>query len=420
MNLWSFLSHLRWQEERLYCEGVALDEIAAQFGTPCYVYSHAALEAALGAYQSVLAPVGGSVHYAVKANGNLALLRLIAEAGAGFDIVSGGELARVLAAGGPPSKVVFSGVGKRRDEIEAALEAGIEAFHVESAAELARLAEVARAHGVVVPVRLRVNPDIDPKTHPYISTGLAHSKFGVPIEEAKGCYRRMAEDTCFAIRGVACHIGSQMLDTAPLVAAAERMRAFVEALETEGIALPTVDLGGGIGIPYRPDDPIPDIAATLRAMIAVFADKPQRLAVEPGRSIVGGAGVLLTRVEYLKTTPAARFAIVDAAMNDLMRPALYDAYHEVVSVVRRDGVPETSYDIVGPVCESGDFLAKQRRLALAEGDVLALLCAGAYGASMSSNYNTRARAPEVLVSGETVRLIRRRERLDALWADEIL
>jgi len=402
----------------LYCEEVALAEIAASYGTPCYVYSEAAIRAAFAAYRQALPVEAGSIHYAVKANGNLAILRLLAALGAGFDIVSGGELARVIAAGGDPASVVFSGVGKATWEIEAALEAGIGAFHVESLSELDRIAEIAAAHGTVAPVSFRINPEVDPKTHPYIATGLAKSKFGVTRSEALIGYRHAADHPALAVKGVACHIGSQLTDAAPLLEAAHRMRAFVETLESEGIHLTTIDLGGGIGIRYCDETP-PDVAVTLAELREIFAGRPERLAVEPGRSLVGPAGLLLTRVEYVKARDAQTFFVVDAAMNDLMRPALYEAWHAIEPVLERPELPQRIGDVVGPVCETGDFLGRNRALAVAPGDLLAILCTGAYGMAMSSQYNTRPRAAEVLVCGNTYRLIRRRERVDELFAAEL-
>ncbi len=401
----------------LYCEEVPLTAVAAAHGTPCYVYSETAIRAAFAAYRQGLPLEAGSIHYAVKANGNLTLLRLLAQLGAGFDIVSGGELARVIAAGGEPASVVFSGVGKATWEIEAALEAGIGAFHVESLPELERIATIAAAHGAIAPISFRINPEVDPKTHPYIATGLAESKFGVTLAEALIGYRRAADHPALAVKGVACHIGSQLLDPAPLFEAAHRVRAFVEMLDGEGIRLTTIDLGGGIGIRYRDETP-PDIAATLKDLRAIFAGRPERLAVEPGRSLVGPAGLLLTRVEYVKTRGNHTFFIVDAAMNDLMRPALYQAWHAIEPVVDHPAQPVRTGHVVGPVCESGDFLGQNRALAASQGDLLAILCAGAYGMAMSSQYNSRPRAAEVLVCGDTFRLIRRREEIDELFAAE--
>ncbi|MDK2797409.1 MAG: diaminopimelate decarboxylase [Tepidiphilus sp.] len=400
----------------LVLEDVALNEIAAVYGTPCYVYSRAAIEEAFERYRTALPPERAEICYAVKANGNLSILRLLAARGAGFDIVSRGELERVLAAGGEAKRVVFSGVAKGAAEIRRALEVGIGVFNVESAAELTRIAHIAREMGRRAPVALRINPDVDPKTHPYISTGLKRNKFGIPVAEALALYRQAKSMPELELVGIACHIGSQLLDPSPLLEAAERVKDAVEQLERDGIALRHIDLGGGLGIRYRDETP-PDIPAVLRALADRFADRPERLVFEPGRSLVGNAGLLLTRVEYLKRGEEQDFALVDAGMNDLMRPALYDAWHEIVPVVPRPG-PVRRYDVVGPVCESSDFLGRGRELALEAGDLLAVLSAGAYGMAMSSNYNARPRPAEVLVDGATHRLIRRRESLESLWAPE--
>ncbi|MCX8016600.1 MAG: diaminopimelate decarboxylase [Rhodocyclaceae bacterium] len=401
-----------------HVEGVALAEIAARFGTPCYVYSRAALSSAYLAYQQALAGRDALVCYAVKANSNLAVLDVFARLGAGFDIVSGGELSRVLAAGGNPAKVVFSGVGKSRAEMRQALEAGILCFNVESAAELETLDEVAGELGRRAPVSLRVNPNVDPKTHPYISTGLKTAKFGVPFEDALHLYRRAASLPHLEVRGIDCHIGSQLTDPAPAAEAAAKILTLVDALAAEGIALAHIDLGGGLGIRYR-DEAVPTVADYLRPMLDVLANRREMLLFEPGRSLVGNAGVLLTRVELLKHGAVKHFAVVDAAMNDLARPALYDAYHEIVKVGAGGTANETkTYEIVGPICESGDFLGHDRTLALAPGDLLAIRSAGAYGMVMSSNYNTRPRAAEVMVDGQTAHLVRRRETIADLLALE--
>jgi len=400
----------------LHLEGVALDDIATRFGTPSYVYSRAALTASFDAYRQALAGRRALVCYAVKANSNLGVLSVFARLGAGFDIVSGGELARVLAAGGDAGKVVFSGVGKSRAEMRQALEAGIRCFNVESAAELERLDAVAGELGRKAPIALRVNPDVDPKTHPYISTGLKSNKFGVAFDDALALYRRAARLPNLRISGVACHIGSQLLDPAPMAEAAQKVLGLVDQLAAEGIALDHIDLGGGLGIRYRDETP-PAVAAYLAPLLAVFEGRTEELCFEPGRSLVGNAGLLLTRIEYLKPGAEKNFAIVDAAMNDLARPALYDAYHEVVAVQQRQ-LPAMRYEIVGPICESGDFLAHDRDLAVAEGDLLAILSAGAYGMTMSSNYNTRGRAAEIIVDGDQAHLVRQRETVDSLYALE--
>ncbi|WP_114648912.1 diaminopimelate decarboxylase [Pseudothauera hydrothermalis] len=400
----------------LRLEGVALADIAAAYGTPAYVYSLAALRAAFKAYQDALAGRPALVCYAVKANSNLGVLSAFARLGAGFDIVSGGELARVLAAGGSGARVVFSGVGKSETEMRQALDAGIRCFNVESAAELDRLSAVAQQMGKVAPIALRVNPDVDPKTHPYISTGLRSNKFGVAFDEALALYRRAAALPGLRVAGIGCHIGSQLLDGAPVVEAAEKVLGLVDRLAAEGIALEHIDLGGGLGIRYRDENP-PTVAEYLGPLLSLFAGRREELLLEPGRSLVGNAGLLLTRIEYLKPGVEKNFAVVDAAMNDLARPALYDAWHEVVEVAPRAGAARP-YEIVGPICESGDFLAHDRRLAVEPGDLLAILSAGAYGMTMSSNYNTRPRAVELIVDGDRVHQVRARETVEQLYAGE--
>ena len=401
---------------RLHLEGVALDTLVERFGTPLYVYSRQALESAYQAYVQAFAATPHLICYAVKANSSLAILNVFARLGAGFDIVSGGELARVLAADGDPGKVVFSGVGKTAEEMRAALEAGILCFNVESESELHRLNRVAGELGRVAPVSFRVNPDVDPKTHPYISTGLKENKFGVPIADAPALYRLAASLPNLKVTGVDCHIGSQLTDLSPLADAADRVLALVDSLAAEGIVLHHIDLGGGVGIRYHDETP-PDLAAYGRTLAARFAGRSERLLLEPGRSLVGNAGLLLTRIEYLKPGETKNFAIVDAAMNDLARPALYDAWHEVVEVNPHAGAA-VEYDIVGPICESGDFLARARTLAVTEGDLLAILSAGAYGMTMSSNYNTRPRAAEVIVDGDQAHAVRQRETVAELFAAE--
>ncbi|WP_041096945.1 diaminopimelate decarboxylase [Sulfuritalea hydrogenivorans] len=411
-------------QDGLRVEGVALAGIAARFGTPCYVYSRAALTAAYAGYRDALQAHGladrSLICYAVKANSNLAILNLFARLGAGFDIVSAGELARVLAAGGSPEKIVFSGVGKSRAEMRAALEAGIHCFNVESASELDHLNEVAGSLGRRAPVSLRVNPDVDARTHPYISTGLKSAKFGVAIADAFDIYRRAASLPHIAVKGIDCHIGSQLLDPAPAAEAADKVLALVDRLAAAGIVLEHIDLGGGMGIQYRADEPAPATTDYLAPMLAKLAGRREKLVFEPGRSLVGNAGLLLTRVDVLKPGEEKHFAVVDAAMNDLMRPALYDAWHDIVKVGADDTATGAamSYEIVGPVCESGDFLGHDRLLALREGDLLAILSAGAYGMAMASNYNTRPRAAEVMVDGGSVHLIRRREEIAELFALE--
>lgn len=404
------------KNNHLHVEKRALADIAREFSTPCYVYSKDALTQAFTNFSAGFADCSHLVCFAVKANPNLAILNLFARLGAGFDIVSGGELARVLTAGGDPKKVVFSGVGKTEAEMQAALNAGIFCFNVESASELKRLNQVALSMGKVAPVSLRVNPNVDAKTHPYISTGLKNNKFGVAYEEALGIYEQAAGMPGIAIHGVDCHIGSQITELSPFLDAFDRVLALVDALAARGIAVQHIDAGGGIGIAYQGETP-PEFSVYAAAMRAKIAGRDIKLVFEPGRALVGNAGVLLTKVEYLKHTEAKNFAIVDAAMNDLMRPALYDAYHDIQAVSPREGVA-TNYEIVGPVCETGDFLGHDRHLSLQEGDVLAIMSAGAYGMSMASNYNTRGRAAEVMVDGDACHLIRQREQISDLFALE--
>ena len=400
----------------LHAESVSLIDIARQFGTPCWVYSRQALEAALEEFQRELLGFDALVCYAVKANSNLAVLDVFARRGAGFDIVSGGELRRVLAAGANPQQIVFSGVGKSTAEMELALTTGILCFNVESAAELERLDMVARGLGKTAPVSLRVNPDVDAGTHPYISTGLKENKFGVAYQDARALYRQAARLPNLRVTGIDCHIGSQLLDPAPFAEALDKILALLDELAADGIVLHHIDLGGGLGIRYRDEEP-PTVHAYLQPMLEKIGQRRLQILVEPGRRLVGNAGVLLTRVEYLKTGDAKNFAIVDAAMNDLARPALYGSWHDIVPVVSG---PATSipWEIVGPVCESGDFLGRGRELALADGDLLAILSAGAYGMVMSSNYNSRVRAAEVMVDGAQTHLVRRRETVEELYALE--
>jgi diaminopimelate decarboxylase len=400
----------------LHAENVALTNIAAQFNTPCYVYSKLALTQAFSDFKAGLIGSNHLVCFAVKANPNIAILNLFAKLGAGFDIVSGGELARVLAAGGDPQKIVFSGVGKTADEMRAALDAGIFCFNVESASELKRLNDVAGSMGKIAPVSLRVNPNVDAKTHPYISTGLKNNKFGVAFEDALSVYQQAATMPNIAVHGVDCHIGSQITELAPFIEALDLILGLVDALEAKGIHISHIDVGGGIGITYADEAP-PEFGTYAKAILAKLADRNVKLLFEPGRALVGNAGVLLTKVEYIKPAEAKNFAIVDAAMNDLMRPALYDAYHDILAVQPRTGTT-TNYEIVGPVCESGDFLGHDRNLNLQEGDLLAIMSAGAYGMSMASNYNTRGRAAEVIVDGDKVFVVRQREKIADLFALE--
>ena len=402
----------------LYAENIALSHIAAEFNTPCYVYSKAALSQAFKDFSAGLVGTNHLVCFAVKANPNIAILNLFAKLGAGFDIVSGGELARVLAAGGDPQKIVFSGVGKTADEMRSALKAGIFCFNVESSSELKRLNEVAAEMGKIAPVSLRVNPNVDAKTHPYISTGLKNNKFGVAFDEAISVYSQAAAMPNIAVHGVDCHIGSQITELAPFIEALDLILGLVDKLESKGIKISHIDVGGGIGITYSDETP-PEFKTYAKAILAKLTNRNVKLLFEPGRALVGNAGVLLTKVEYLKMGEAKNFAIVDAAMNDLMRPALYDAYHDIQAVKPRAGEVST-YEIVGPVCETGDFLGHDRKLNLQEGDLLAIKSAGAYGMSMASNYNTRGRAAEIMVDGDKTFVIRSREKIADLFALEQL
>ena len=403
---------------QLLAESVPLADIAARFGTPCYVYSRAALEAALDEFQQELTGIDSLVCYALKANSSLAVLNVFARRGAGFDIVSIGELQRALAAGADPKKIVFSGVGKSAPEMAYALDTGILCFNVESAPELDRLNEVAGGLKKKAPISLRVNPDVDAKTHPYISTGLKENKFGVAYEDALEVYQHAACLPNLEITGIDCHIGSQLLDPAPFAEALDKLLLLIDQLAARGIHLHHIDLGGGLGIRYK-DEEAPTVKDYLRPLLQALKDRSLKILFEPGRRLVGNAGVLLMRVEYLKPGEAKNFAIVDAAMNDLARPALYDAWHDIVAVSPRSVAPR-DWDIVGPICESGDFLGRNRSLAIEPGDLLAVMSAGAYGMVMSSNYNTRPRAAEVMVDGTEVHLIRRRETVEELYAHETL
>ncbi len=413
----SYSAPFNYRNAKLYCESVQLDLIAREFGTPCYVYSRSALVAAFAEFDTAFAGRDHLVCYAVKANSNLAILNLFARLGGGFDIVSGGELHRVLKAGGNPRKIVFSGVGKRPDEMHAALTSGILCFNVESAAELKALNRVARDMNKVAPVSLRVNPDVDAKTHPYISTGLKENKFGIPFEEAETVYISAQGLANIHVTGLDCHIGSQLTELDPFVAACGKMLGLLDRLEARGLQIDHLDLGGGLGISYSRETP-PLAREYVAALRDCVGRRKQRILIEPGRALVGNAGLLLTQVEYLKHTPHRDFAIVDAAMNDLLRPALYDAYHEILPVTVTNTDHSAVYQVVGPVCETGDFLGHDRNLALLEGDLLAIMSAGAYGMSMSSNYNTRPRAAEVIVDGDQCHLIRERESLEQLTAQE--
>ena len=402
----------------LFAEGVALPAIAERFGTPTYVYSRAHIQAQYRSYTDALQGVSHLVCFAVKANSNLGVLNLLARLGAGFDIVSGGELERVLAAGGRADRVVFSGVGKTREDMRRALEVGVHCFNVESTDELERLQVVAAEMGVRAPVSLRVNPDVDAGTHPYISTGLKENKFGIAIADAEEVYIRAAQLPNLEVVGVDCHIGSQLTTLEPFLDALDRLLDLIDRLGDCGIHLRHLDLGGGVGVRYRDEEP-PLAGDYIKAIRERVGDRDLALVFEPGRYIVANAGVLLTRVEYLKHTEHKDFAIVDAAMNDLIRPALYQAWMDVSAVQPREGEGR-AYDVVGPICETGDFLAKDRVLNLAEGDLLAVHSAGAYGFVMSSNYNTRGRCAEVLVDGDQAFEVRRRETVAELYAGESL
>ena len=412
------VSGFAYVDGELYAEDVRLSAIADEFGTPCYVYSRAMLTDAYRAFDAAFTGMPHLVCYAMKANPTLAILDVFARLGSGFDIVSGGELARVIAAGGDCGKVVFSGVGKSDAEMEAALAAGILCFNVESSGELDHLAMVARRMGTRAPISFRVNPDVDPLTHPYIATGLKDSKFGVALADAHALYRLAAQMPSIVVRGVDMHIGSQITELAPYREAASRMLALVDALAAEAITLDHVDLGGGLGIRYRDEQPV-SIDAYAAMVRPLFAHRRERLLFEPGRRLVGDAGVLLTRVRVVKPGASRNFAVADAAMNDLIRPSLYDAWHAVDPVRPRAADTALRYDVVGPICESGDFLALDRELAIGEGDLLAVRTAGAYAMAMSSNYNARPRACEVMVDGAGAHLIRRRETVEELHALEL-
>jgi diaminopimelate decarboxylase len=405
----------------LSLEQVELTDLARRFGTPLYAYSRNAMRAALAGYQRALAGRKHLICYAMKANSNLAVLQTFAQAGCGFDIVSAGELRRVLAAGASADKVVFSGVGKTRADMQAALEAGVLCFNVESQPELLLLSQVASAHGTTARISLRVNPDVDARTHPYISTGLKGNKFGVAHEQALAVYRQAAELPGIEVAGIDCHIGSQITDIDPYIDAVDRLLDLVEAVEASGIPIHHVDMGGGLGITYTDETP-PSAEALLGAVLARMDERghgQREILLEPGRSLVGNAGVLLTEVLYLKPGEQKNFCIVDAAMNDMVRPAMYEAWMAIVPCEQRDEAAER-WDIVGPVCESGDWIGRDRDLAVQQGDVLAVLSAGAYGFAMSSNYNSRARAAEVMIDGDQVHLIRARESLADLYALERL
>ena len=413
--------HIAYRDKRLFIEDCALDDLAAHFGTPLYVYSRTAMLAALAGYQRALDGRDHLICYALKANSNLAVVQTFAHAGCGFDIVSGGELERVIAAGGDPAKVVFSGVGKTRAEMHQALAAGVMCFNVESVAELEVLSHVAAGAGATARVSLRVNPDVDARTHPYISTGLKGNKFGIAHGEVLAAYGRAATLPGLEVTGIDFHIGSQITEIEPYLDALDRMLDVVENIEAQGIALDHLDLGGGLGITYTDEQP-PSAEALMRALLMRIDERghgKRRILLEPGRSLVGNAGVLVSEVLYLKPSTERNFCIVDAAMNDLVRPAMYDAWMAIVPTTRRD-TPAQTWDVVGPVCESGDWLGRDRQLAVEAGDFVAVLSAGAYAMSMASNYNSRGRAAEVMVSGSDTRLIRDRERTQDLFRGEHL
>ena len=411
------MDHFNYRDGHLHAENVPLADIAERFGTPCYVYSRATFTRHFKAYSDALGDHPHLICYAVKANSNLAVLDLLARLGAGFDIVSRGELERVLAAGGDPAKVVFSGVAKQAGEMARALEVGIKCFNVESLPELERLNQVAGECGQVARVSLRVNPDVDAKTHPYISTGLKANKFGIAVDEAFAVYQRAAELPNLEIVGLDCHIGSQLTELAPFLDALDRLLILLDRLNEAGITIEHLDLGGGLGVPYQDEQP-PAPYDYARALLERLDGRDLTLLFEPGRSIAANAGVMLTRVEYLKPGETQHFAIVDAGMNDLIRPALYQAWQRIVPVDTRQARETSVYDVVGPVCETGDFLGKARELAIAPGDLLAVRSAGAYGFVMASHYNSRPRPAELMVDGDSVQVVRERETLDALWAGE--
>jgi diaminopimelate decarboxylase len=414
------VDYFAYRDGELYAEDVPVRDIAAQHGTPCYIYSRATLERHWHAFDAAFGSRPHLVCFAVKANSNLGVLNVLARLGSGFDIVSVGELERVIAAGGDPAKVVFSGVGKRDDEMRRALELDIRCFNVESAAELERLNQVAGALGKTAPVALRVNPDVDPKTHPYISTGLKENKFGVPMDTALALYRHAAALPHLHVSGVDCHIGSQLTQLAPFLDALDRVLALVDTLAAEGIAIDHLDLGGGLGVTYNTETP-PEPAEYAAAVHARLGELPYEVFVEPGRAIAANAGILLTKVEYLKPTEDKDFAIIDAAMNDLIRPSLYSAWQQIIPVTEHPKGRPGRYDLVGPVCETGDFLGKDRELTLSEGDLLAVRSSGAYGFTMASNYNTRPRAVEIMVDAAQAHVVRERETIaDLLRGEHVL
>ena len=413
------MDYFNYHDNALYAEDVAISKIVEQHGSPCYIYSKATLERHWHAFDGAFGEQAHLICYAVKANSNLAILNTLARLGSGFDIVSLGELERVLAAQGDPKKIVFSGVGKREDEIKRALDVGIRCFNIEVKGELDRINQIAGELGVKAPVSFRVNPDVDAKTHPYISTGLKENKFGIDIDSAIEEYRRAASMENIQIVGIDCHIGSQLTETRPFLDALERVLKIVETLKSEGIVLHHLDLGGGLGICYNDETP-PEPAEYVADILERLGENDLEILLEPGRAIAGNAGILVTKVEYLKPTEYKNFAIVDAAMNDLVRPSLYSSWQAIIPVEKQSSAVEQEWDIVGPVCETGDFLGKQRQLSLQQGDLLAIRSSGAYGFTMSSNYNSRPKLAEIMVDGEAVHLIRERESIEQLWAGEHL
>ena len=413
------MDYFNYHNNELFAEDIAVQDIVYKYGSPCYIYSRATLERHWQAFDRAFGDHPHLICYAVKANSNIALLNLLARLGSGFDIVSMGELKRVIQAGGDPKKIVFSGVGKREDEILAALETGIRCFNIEVSGELDRIDRLAEHLGVIAPVSFRVNPDVDAKTHPYISTGLKENKFGIDIEQALTEYRRAAAMPHINIIGIDCHIGSQLTETRPFLDALGKILDLVAVLKADGIHLHHLDLGGGLGIRYNDEQP-PEPAEYITAVLERLGNTGFEILLEPGRAIVGNAGILVTQVEYLKPTVHKNFAIVDAAMNDLVRPALYSAWQKIIPVNQQSTAPEQVWDIVGPVCETGDFLGKDRVLKLSQGDLLVIRSSGAYGFSMSSNYNSRPRVAELMVDGNQVHLIRERESIAQLWTGEHL
>jgi diaminopimelate decarboxylase len=411
------MNHFDYRGGRLFAEDVDLRRIIDEVGTPCYVYSRATLERHWHAFDNVFKGHAHLICYAVKANSNLAVLNVLSRLGSGFDIVSGGELRRVIAAGGHPDKVVFSGVGKSAEDMRYALQLGIRCFNVESLAELERLNDIAGEVGARAPVSIRVNPDVDAQTHPYISTGLKENKFGIDIQQAEAVYQRAAELLNLDVQGIDCHIGSQLTDVTPFVDALDRVLVLIDSLSEQGIDLQHIDVGGGLGIAYQDEAP-PSPADYAQAILAPLKKRNLEIILEPGRAIAGNAGIMLTRVEYLKPGEEKSFAIVDAAMNDLLRPALYGAWQNIIPVQQRDSGDATIYDVVGPICETGDFLGKNRELNLEQGDVLAVCSAGAYGFGMGSNYNSRPRVAEVMVDGDQFSVVRERETMEDLWRGE--